>query len=177
MFDSRGIIREPPPPYIHPAASLHLWKDLVDDGRALTAASETIREALNEVDALADKLNEQVSETREVFAERSGEIFASIGAKTSITNWIEADTPKLLIYEFDDLNVTGAGLPGDEGMADQARTNFESMWRADEAISHATEATLQIDAELGRAIEIAVRHLEEAMLRIGKKYEEESPKD
>ena len=42
VFDSRGIIREPPPPYINPAASLHLWKDLVDDGRALTAVSETI---------------------------------------------------------------------------------------------------------------------------------------
>ena len=62
-------------------------------------------------------------------------------------------------------------------MTEQARTNFESMWRADEAISQATAATLQIDGELGRAIEIAVRHLEEAMLRIGKKYEEESPKD
>jgi hypothetical protein len=91
--------------------------DLVDDGRALTAASETIREALNEVDALADKLNKQ------------------------------------------------------------ARTDFESMWKEDEAITRATEVTLQIDMELGRAIDIAVRRLEEAMLRIGKKYEEESPKD
>lgn len=177
VFDSRGIIREPPPPYINPAASLHLWKDLVDDGRALTAASETIREALDEVDALADKLNDQVSETREVFAERSEEIFASIGAETSIVNWIETDMPKLLTYEFDDLNVTGAGLPGDGGMTDQERTNFESRWKEDEAISQATKATLQVDGELGRAIDIAVRRLEEAMLRIGKRYEEESPKD
>jgi hypothetical protein len=177
VFDSRGIIREPPPPYIHPAASLHLWKDLVDDGRALTAASETIREALNEVDALADKLNEQVSETCQVFAERSEVIFSSIGAETSIINWIESDMPKLLAYEFDDLNVTGAGLPGDEGMNNQERTDFESMWKEDEAITRATEDTLQIDVELGRAIDSAVRRLEEAMLRIGKKYEEESPKD
>jgi hypothetical protein len=176
VFDSRGIIREPPPPYIHPAASLHLWKDLVDDGRALTAASETIREALNEVDALADKLNEQVSETCQVFAERSEVIFSSIGAETSIINWIESDMPKLLAYEFDDLNVTGAGLPSDEGMNNQARTDFD-MWKEDEAITRATEVTLQIDMELGRAIDIAVRRLEEAMLRIGKKYEEESPKD
>jgi hypothetical protein len=177
VFDSRGIIREPPPPYIHPAARLHLWKDLVDDGRALTAVSETIREALNEVDALADKLNEKVSETCEVFAERSEAIFTSIGTETSIINWIETDMPKLLTYEFDDLNVTGAGLPGDGGMTDQERADFESMWKEDEAISRATEATLQIDTELGRAIDIAVHRLEEAMLRIGKKYEEESPKD
>jgi hypothetical protein len=177
VFDSRGIIRKPPPPFIFPAASLHLWKDLVDDGRALTAASETIREALNEVDALADRLNEQVSETREVFEERSEDIFASIGAETSIVNWIETDMPKLLTYEFDDLNVTGAGLPGDGGMGTEARLNFESMWKEDEAISRATEATLQIDAELGRAIDVAVSRLEEAMLRIGKKYEEESPRD
>lgn len=40
VFDSRGILREPPPPYVNPAASLYRWKDLVDDGRALTAASE-----------------------------------------------------------------------------------------------------------------------------------------
>lgn len=177
VFDSRGIIREPPPPYIHPAASLHFWKDLVDDGRALTAASETIREALNEVDALADKLNEKVSETCQVFADRSEVIFRSIGAETSIMNWIETDMPNLLIYDFDDLNVTGTGLPSDEGMTDQERTDFESMWKEDDDISQATEATLQIDMELGRAIDIALRLLEEAMLRIGKKYEEESPKD
>lgn len=67
MFDSRGIIRRPSPPFVNPAASLHLWKDLVDDGRPLTAASETIRDALNEVDGLADKLNEQLAETRAVF--------------------------------------------------------------------------------------------------------------
>jgi len=177
VFDSRGIIREPPPPYIHPAASLHSWKDLVEDGRALTAASETIREALDEVDSLADKLNAQISETREVFAERSEVIFASIGTETSIVNWIETDMPKLLTYEFDDLNVTGAGLPGNEEMDDQTRINFESMWKEDEVISQATETTLQIDAELGHAIDVAVCRLEEAMLRIGKKYEEESPRD
>lgn len=176
VFDSRGIIREPPPPYIHPAASLHLWKDLVDDGRALTAASETIREALNEVDTLADKLNEQVSKTREVFAERSEDIFTSIGAETSIVNWIGVDMPKLLTHEFNDLDV-GAGLPGDEGMTNQERADFKSMWKEDEAITRATEATLQIDAELGGAIDVAVSRLEEAMVRIGKKYEEESPKD
>lgn len=92
-------------------------------------------------------------------------------------NWIETDMPNLLIYDFEDLNVTGPGLPGDEGMTNQKRTDFESMWKEDEDISQATEATLQIDMELGRAIDIALRRLEEAMLRIGKKYEEESPKD
>ncbi|MEZ5077227.1 MAG: hypothetical protein R2725_07280 [Solirubrobacterales bacterium] len=85
--------------------------------------------------------------------------------------------PKLLIHEFGDLNVTGTGFPGEGGMTDQERASFEAMWKKDEAISMATEAKLKTDAELGSAIAIAVERLEEAMLRIGKKYEEESPKD
>ena len=55
-------------------------------------------------------------------------------------------------------------------MTEEARTKFELMWKEDEPITQATKATLQIDAELGRAIDLAVHRLEEAMLRIGRKY-------
>ena len=102
-------------------------------------------------------MRSQTSSTRrfprraKVFADRSEVICRSIGAEPSIMNWIETDMPNLLIYDFEDLNVTGPGLPGDEGMTNQERTDFESMWKEDEDISQATEATLQIDMELGRA--------------------------
>jgi hypothetical protein len=177
VFDSRGIIRKAPPPYVNPAAVLHLWKGLVDDGRSLTAASETIREALDEVDALADKLNEQVREARNVFKDRGEAIFAAIGVEPSLVNWVEADMPNLLRDRLDDLNVTGAGLPNGGGMTEDGRDKFKSAWSEDESISQATVAVLGTDMELGHAIDTAVARLQTAMLRIGKKYEEESPKD
>jgi hypothetical protein len=177
VFDSRGIIRKTPPPYLKPAAALHLWKDLVDDGRSLTAASETIREALDEVDALADQLNKQVRGAHDVFETRGEAIFAAIGEGTSLRNWVETDMPNLLRSRFDDLNVTGAGLPNGGGMTENGREKFESAWNEDESISQATVAVLEIDVALGHAIDTAVDRLQTAMLRIGKKYEEESPKD
>jgi hypothetical protein len=177
VLDSRGIVREPPPPYLKPAASLHRWKDLVDDGRSLTAASEEIRRSLDEVDHLADKLNQQVMETRNVFKERGDAIFVSIGEETTLVNWVESDLPNLLRGRFDDLNVTGTGLPNSGGMSAVGRENFESAWKSDPTVANATKAVLETDAALGNAIEVAVGKLEAAMLRIGKNYEGESPKD
>jgi hypothetical protein len=177
VLDSRGIIRETPPPYLKPAASLHRWKDLVDDGRSLTAASETIQKSLDEIDLLADKLNHQVEETRKVFEERGDAIFASIGEGTTLINWVESDFPNLLHGRFDDLGVTGTGLPGGGGMSPLGREKFGSAWKNDSAITTASEAVLETDAALGRAIERAVADLDAAMLRIGKNYEGESPKD
>lgn len=176
-FDPRRIIREKPPAYLHPAASLHLWKDLVEDGRSLTAASKTIRDALNKVDELADAFNQQLKRTWEVFGNRGEAVLNSIGQETSLVNWVETDTPAFLRGEFDDLQVTGVGLPGDAEFSSEDQKSFEEAWKGDEEIERATQEMLKIDTALGAALTDAIEKLEAAMLRIAKKYEKESPND
>lgn len=175
-FGYWGIVREPPPGVLRTPASLHLWKDLVEDGRSLTAASEQIRRDLDEVDALADVFNDQLQETRAVFQERGAELLAEIGEEPRIQNWVEADTPALLRGQFDDLNIIGAGTE-DVEMSAERRDEFGTAWRADRAVAEATQKMLAVDTALGSAVEQAIGDLEAAMRRIAKKYESESPND
>jgi hypothetical protein len=62
------IVRGIPPGVIRKPASLHIWKDLVNDGRAGTAASKRIAALLDHVDACAETLNQQVLSARTLFA-------------------------------------------------------------------------------------------------------------
>jgi len=176
QFNLWGIVRETPPNVLRAPASLHLWKDLVEDGRSLTAASKQIQTSLDAVDTRADEFNQRLSETRAVFEERGMELLAAIGEEPRVMNWVETDTSALLAQEFDDLNITGVSLGNNSMSADQCN-EFEKAWKSDEAIADATKAMLDVDAALGVALDQAIADLEAAMQRIAKKYESESPDD
>lgn len=168
------IVREEPPPVMRRPASLHLWKDMVEDGRAVTATSKKVRQLLDEVDSRADALNHEVMEARPVFAERGEALFASLGRTPVITNWVESDTADLLRGRFDDLNLLGSHF---EPAPPEIRERFVELWRADRVASDRTAEVLQADSELRKALNNALAELERAMQRIADKYESESPRD
>jgi hypothetical protein len=170
------IVRDDPPPVINRPASLHLWKDLVEDGRAATAVSTTIRALLDQVDRAADNLNEEVLEARRTFATRAPLILASLDYQPSIINWVETDTANLLNGDFDDLNVLGSGLGNDEA-PDAVQERFREIWEEDAEVQTHLTRVHRTDNTLRESLDKAIDALDNAMRRIADKYENESPHD
>jgi hypothetical protein len=169
------IVREEPPPLVRRPASLHLWKDLSEDGRAATAASTTIRSLLDRIDECADTLNQEVSEARAVFGERAIAILSDLGETPHIVNWVESDTAKLLRDDFDGLSLFGGGF-GAEVPSD-VQKRFRQLWSNDAIVQSRTADVRRVDTALKEALDRAIAALDEAMQRIANKYEKESPHD
>jgi hypothetical protein len=168
------IVRENPPPVLRRPASLHLWKDLVEDGRAMTAASNEVRRLLDQVDVCVDNLNSEVLASRDLFLARGRDIATRLGYPPTIVNWVETDTGPLLQGQFDDLNIlrTGAGEPTPE-----LRDRFIELWNADEDIAERTASAKRVDDALRNAIDAAVGELDRSMQRIAGRYEHEAERD
>jgi hypothetical protein len=164
------IVRDEPPPVIHRPASLHLWKDLVEDGRAMTAVSHKVKGLLDQVDVCADALNREVLAARETFAERGVAILATLGQEPRVQNWVETDTGALLRGHFEDLNIIYS-------VPDDLRGRFIALWESDPAVADRTAGVHEVDVALRTALDAAIAELGDAMQRIAEKYENESPRD
>lgn len=170
------IVRERQQPSLaNRRASLHLWKDLVEDGRAMTTTSAKVRALLDHVEECADALNREVVQARVLFDARAREILEALRWAPAMVHWVEADAGHLLRGEFDDLHVLGQRFGS--GPPPELVEGFVERWRADAAVTKTTVDVLRVDEALRDALDAAITELDAAMKRIADKYENESPSD
>lgn len=170
-----GIMREPPPGVMRQPASIYHWRQLVEDGRAQTAASDRVRDLLNTVEARVDRINGLAVKLKEVFTERAEAILAELGESPKIQNWVDSDVEEMVAGRFDDLGLLGTRYG--EAVSDHVAEKFEATWKADEAIREVLEEARQADRDLAAALDTAIAELDRAMRSIARRYEHESPKD
>lgn len=174
-FGTWGIIRKPPPPLLIRPASLHIWKDLIEDGRADTAASDKVRELLSDVEVKADEFNGCREVAHGVFQEHGVEILGALGYEVHLLNWVDVDAERLVKRQFDNLAVLG--LDDDSPLPRKVRQKFERDWVGDLEVQGQIDALVAADAALRKAVSSAVTELEAAMRRIAARYENESALD
>jgi hypothetical protein len=174
-FGTWGITRKAPPPLIIRPASLHIWKDLIDDGRAETAASQRVRDLLGEVEDRADEFNERREASRLILKQRGEEILEAEGHTVRLLNWIDVDAGRLVRREFDNLAVLG--LDYDDPVPRKVRKAFQRAWENDQDVEAEIDALMAADSALRSSVESAISELEAAMRRIARRYENESDED
>jgi hypothetical protein len=167
------------------APLLVIWRELVDDGRANTTASASVREALGRVEEATDVFDRVFKETQNTFKERGGAIVEQSG--------FTPDYPGQLRNEFGTLYRCGVReariyrvLPDPSSphrdVSPLARApatltpeqeKFVTLWEADEAVRDATTKLGEAERGLDKAAEVAITELDAAMKYIADNYEHE----
>jgi hypothetical protein len=167
------------------APLLVIWREFVDDGRANTTASASVRESLERVEGATDVFNLALKTTRSTFKERGDAVVEQSG--------FTPDYPNHLTSEFETLyrhGVRAARIfriyPGSSNphgdispltSAPAALTPkqevFVTLWDADEAMRDATTKLGEAERGLDKAAAEAIAELDAAMKRIADDYEHE----
>lgn len=172
----RGILREVPQQQtMRPVPVLALWADMVEDGRAQTSASTTVRELLDRVERHVDAFNAVLEEKRVIIEERGDAVLGALGGSPAIQNWIDSDLEHLVRDQFDELSLLNSGLEGHPAF--NHPSEFVEAWKRDEAGQSAIRAVREAEAALTDSVSAAIEELNAAMTRIANRYEHESPED
>jgi hypothetical protein len=167
------------------APLLVIWREFVDDGRANTTASPSVREALERVERVTDVFNLALKAAQSTFDERGDVIVEQSG--------FTPDWPGQLSREFEALYRHGvreariyhvypdpSNPHGDVSPRTSApdtltaeQEKFVTLWEADEALRDAATKLGEAERGLGEAAEAAIAVLDAAMKRIADKYEHE----
>jgi hypothetical protein len=164
------------------APLLVIWREFVDDGRANTTASASVREALERVEGAADVFNLALNATRSTFKERGDAIVEQSG--------FTPDWPGQLTNEFEALYRHGvraariyhvsSGPHGDVSPLTSApdtltaeQEAFVTLWEEDEAVRAAAAKLGEAERTLDEAAQAAIAVLDAAMKRIADNYEHE----
>lgn len=182
-----GVVRERSDNHwtMRNAPLLVIWREFVEDGRANTTASASVREVLARVEGSADSFNQALKAARDTFQERSDAITEQSG--------FTPDWPGQLGNEFETLyrhgvrearifhvypspsdpiqDVSPLGSAPATLTAEQAA--FVNLWEADEALRDAATKLGEAERGLDAAAEAAIAELDAAMKRIADDYEHE----
>jgi hypothetical protein len=173
QFGPFGVARDPTPT-ISPPPELLVWRQFVEDGRAMSA-SKRVRSALDGVEQRADEFNGAMQTTTRVFNDRGAALLADLGSSPAVINWLSADLDPLMKHEFASLNILGTLVGPVPTTSPELQGQFETAWRQDAAIAEAESALTQADRALSDAVEEALHALEKEMEQIATKYEREIP--
>ena len=166
------------------APLLVIWREFVDDGRANTTASASVRDALGRAEEATDVFNLALKATQNTFEERGDAIVGQSGF---------TDYPGQLRNEFETLYRCGVREarifrvhPGpssphrDVSPLTRApatltleQEKFVTLWEADEAVRDATTKLGEAERGLDKAAERAIAELDAAMKHIADNYEHE----
>lgn len=154
---------------------LYRWSQLVEDGRALTAASPRVRSSLNEVEASADTFDLARSRAQALLAREGDRIYEDVvGQEQTMHGWADhEDFVWLIRDQLDRLSIFGFQQPERDALA-QPMVVFAARFRADGTVRVARQDVLDAEAALGAAIDNAIEQLDAAMSAIAKRYERES---
>lgn len=162
-----------------------IWREFVDDGRANTTASMSVREALERVEGATNVFNLALKATQSTFNKRGDAIVEQSG--------FAPDWPGQLRDEFETLYRHGVRearifhvYPGPSNphgdvsplmsaplTLTEEQTAFVTLWEADEAIRDAATKLGEAERKLDEAAEAAIAELDAAMKRIADDYEHE----
>jgi hypothetical protein len=153
---------------------LYVWRGFVEDGRALSSASERVRKALDDLDEQADTFNTALSDATAIFQERADAMFESLGIKPPWPNWVQSGSgfPFLVRHRFDQM-FSG---PLDNELKGEVLQAFTEAWNHDSQISAVSQSFAGTEAALRKSLVDAIDDVETAMQRIAQKHEHE-PED
>jgi hypothetical protein len=167
------------------APLLAIWREFVEDGRANTTASASVREALERVEGATDVFNLALKATQSTFDERGDAIVEQSG--------FTPDYPGQLRNEFETLYRHGvraarifhvypgpsnphgdmSPLTSAPAILTPEQEKFVTLWEADEALRDATTKLGEAERGLDEEAASAITELDAAMKRIADKYEHE----
>ena len=167
------------------APLLVIWREFVDDGRANTTASASVREALERVEGATDVFNLALGAAHHAFKERGDVIVEQSG--------FTPDYPGQLRSEFEALYRRGvrearifrvrpgpsdphrdvSPLTSAPATLTPEQEKFVTLWEADEAVRDAATKLGEAERGLDKAAAEAIAELDAAMKRIADNYEHE----
>ncbi len=174
-----GILREQPDHKTwRPAAVAAIWREFVEDGRANTMASPTVRAALDHVEGCVDSFNNALATAQRTFKERGDAISQHAGFSPPIRNWHSSEFEALLRRGIRSSNVFNNPFNQEPQVPPPAaltaeQEEFAQQWEGDEAVRDASRAFEEAEAALSYAVGAAITELDAAMKRIADKYEHE----
>jgi hypothetical protein len=157
---------------------LYQWDQLVDDGRALTAASALVRSSVDHVGTKADAFNATRTEAEEVFTREGDQLYEDVvGQEQTMHGWAgHRDFVSVTRDRLDELSIFGFAQNERNAHAEQMPV-FIERFRANPAVRDARQAVLHAEAELQAAVGDGIEQLDAAMAKIADKHEHESPDD
>jgi hypothetical protein len=177
----QGVLREVPDvrTWRH-APVLAVWRELVEDGRAVTSASATVREALDGLEQSTDRFNAARAATTEVFERRGRALEAETGFEPEIGNWPSAYIETIFregIAESEVFrSIPERHAEGPPRNLTEEEQQFADAWEADTEVRAAISRLAQSEQELTAAVDAALIEIDHAMQRIAERYEHE-PRD
>jgi hypothetical protein len=167
------------------APLLVIWREFVDDGRANTTASASVREALERVEGATEAFNLDLRAAQNTFKERADAILEQSG--------FTPDYPGQLRHEFGTLYRHGvraarifhvypgpsspqrdvSPLTSAPATLTPEQERFVTLWDADEALRDAATKLGEAERGLDGVAAAAIAELDAAMKRIADDYEHE----
>jgi hypothetical protein len=169
------ITRSDPGPLFRSQANLWQWSEIVDDGRAAIAVSNSMRKVLDGVNEAADEFNLTVERAQVGVKQRAETLVSEMNIPVQMLHWEVQDFVPLVRMHLD----------GQLHIVDQLGSNTLSpqhgalvaAWRADPIAQEWHERVTRVDAELSRHVDEAIDALDAAMVEIARKYERETSED
>lgn len=167
------------------APLLVIWREFVDDGRANTTASPSVREALERVEGATDVFNLALKATRSTFDERGDAIVEQSGFTPDYPHQLRREFQALYRHGVRNARIfriyPGASNPQRDvspltslpGTPTQEQEAFATLWEGDEAVRDAATKLGEAERRLDKAADAAIAELDAAMKRIADKYEHE----
>ena len=164
---------------------LIIWREFVDDGRANTTASASVREALERVEGATDVFNLALKATQTTFEERGDAIVEQSGFAPDYPGQLRREFEALYRHGVREARVfrvhPGPSSPHKDvspltsvpETPTPEQEAFVSLWEADEAVRDAAMKLGEAERGLDKAAEAAIAELDAAMKRIADDYEHE----
>ncbi len=167
------------------APYLVIWREFVDDGRANTTASASVREALERVEGATDVFNLALVATQTTFEERGGAIAEQSRFTPEFPGWQRREFESLLRHgvraarmyrEYPDPSnhhKDVSPLMSAPATLTPEQEKFVTLWETDEAVRDAATKLREAERGLDKAAEEAITELDVAMKHIADNYEHE----
>ena len=167
------------------APLLVIWREFVNDGRANTTASASVREALERVEGATDVFNLALRATQSTFKDRGDTFVEQSGFTPDFPGWQDREFETLLRHgvrtakmyrEYpspSDPHKDVSPLRSAPATLTAEQTAFVALWEGDETVRDAATKLGEAERGLDKAAEGAIAELDTAMKNIADNYEHE----